>query len=1136
VAQKTQEAFRMKEHTLAEMLCSGKNIILDAGAGSGKTTTLINAVTALFLTDTAVTPEEVLLLTFTEKAAAEMRERLLYLWQSLLAKVRSSTGSGIAHILADYPGDLSLSAELAASSELLLKRLTGMNEHFGRLNASTLHSFCLTLLREHTVEAGCDPDFEVIDSFERDRAFEDAFREFLGEEFEKGPFDGRWRPFFSLFPDLEGGKEFLRSFFREMCLNTRDLLFLFRDQTAMMKGTDLQPYFTAFQIPYFRKIQEYLSAASPVEEEVSSLLGRLAVVNGEILTCLSAGTLPASETLDSFMRIISSIDGNRLKSREHFPLNSEQFTTSAFDGGDLVTDTFRCTLPKLRNRATRSARILRRILSGVLTGDLLAEKTGRMLALFDHHKRGNLDFMDLLLNAVSLVTESKTVRETLKKRYRYLFIDEFQDTDPVQAYLCSFICEKQGASTASLKDVELEPGKLFIVGDPRQSIYRFRRADPQMHFSMITLVARSGGERMSLPANYRSRPALVSFFNAFFRATFDRDSDYSFPYGPDLQPGRAAFSDAPPVRYYSLDGEVEREAFTASLIRGLISSGLTIVDGKTERPVSWRDVAVLYAGDYGKKVLSPLREKLNEAEIPSLTPSLRGFFDRQEVKDLLFLIETLCDPANRTALYGTLKSTIFGFTDTQLSGYFTNAASPSPELAEALAMIHRWRSLRDTVGVHELISTALEECGYVYTTLLFPDGERVFFNVEKLLLVAREFDQKHSSSLRDFAVFLRQQTQVGSEEGEFPYFEEGEDAVRIMSIHSSKGLEFPVVIYYLTGEPAREDPGPILYDRIGGNFGFTERNFSTPSCYQMVEDTIWESGSPRTEVVPFVVLEKRKEDAEALRLSYVAMTRARDLLILVSQPPKAGRMRKNTIATKLEAFLEPFRSEESACPITKAPGITHQVEENLRVFTSRVSRPVVAGAARKKRWRPDIPPIRLEEVKSALSPVLPERGGKVVAEEEGYGFGSTVHRILEFMPPFDGSLFRNDGRLSRSFFDGKEERGRFLHMVEKMQKSNLLKKYGNWQILGTELPVTSEREGAVWREAADVVLRDGPRLLVLDYKTGDREKERDAESSEQVSGYARSIGAATGLNVSAVVWYVEQDEWIEIAASSGGGE
>lgn len=1127
----------MKEHTLAEMLCSGKNLILDAGAGSGKTTTMINAVTALFLTDTAVTPEEVLLLTFTEKAAAEMRERLLYLWQSLLAKVRSSPGSGIAQILSDYPGDLSLSAELAASSELLLKRLTGMNEHFGRLNASTLHSFCLTLLREHTVEAGCDPDFEVIDSFEQDRAFEDAFREFLGEEFENGPFDGRWRPFFGLFPDLEGGKQFLRSFFREMCLNTRDLLFLFRDQTALIKGTDLKPYFTAFQIPYFRKIQEYLSAASPVEEEVSSLLGRLAAVNGDILTRLSAGTLPSSETLDSFMRIISSIDGNRLKSREHFPLNREEFTTSAFDGGDLVSDTFRCTLPKLRDRATRSVRILRRLLSGVLTGDLLSEKTGRMLALFDHHKRGNLDFMDLLLHAVSLVTESKTVRDALKKRYRYLFIDEFQDTDPVQAYLCSFICEKQGASATSPKDVELGPGKLFIVGDPRQSIYRFRRADPQMHFSMIDLVARSGGERRSLPTNYRSRPALVSFFNAFFRTTFDRGSDYSFPYGPDLQPGRAAFCDAPPVHYYSLDGEVEREAFAASLLRGLISSGLTIVDGKTERPVSWRDVAVLYAGDYGKKVLSPLREKLNEVGIPSLTPSLRGFFDRQEVKDLLFLIETICDPANRTALYGTLKSTIFGFTDTQLSGYFAHAASPSSELAEALAMIHRWRSLRDTVGVHELISTALEECGYVYTTLLFPDGERVFFNVEKLLLVAREFDQKHSSSLRDFAVFLRQQSQVASDEGEFPYFEEGEDAVRIMSIHSSKGLEFPVVIYYLTGEPAREDSGPILYDRIIGNFGFTERSFSTPSCYKMVEDTIWKSGNPRTEVVPFVVLEKRKEDAEALRLSYVAMTRARDLLILVSHPPKAGRMRKNTIATKLETFLEPFRSEESTCPFTKAQGITYKVEENLRVFTSRVSRPVVTEeATAEKPWKPEIPSIRDEEGESALSPVLPEKGGKVVAEEEGYGFGSTVHRILEFMPPFDGSLFRDEGRLSRSFFERKKERGRFLRMVEKMRKSFLLEKYEKWQVLGTELPVTSEREGAVWHEAVDVVLRDGPRLLVLDYKTGEREKERDAESSEQVSRYARSIAVATGMPVSAIVWYVEQDEWIEVAASTGGGE
>ncbi len=338
----------------------------------------------------------------------------------------------------------------------------------------------------------------------------------------------------------------------------------------------------------------------------------------------------------------------------------------------------------------------------------------------------------------------------------------------------------------------------------------------------------------------------------------------------------------------------------------------------------------------------------------------------------------------------------------------------------------------------------------------------------------------------------------------------------------------------MTGEPAREDPGPILYDRIRGNFGFTERNFSTPSCYQMVEDTIWESGSPRTEVVPFIVLEKRKEDAEALRLSYVAMTRARDLLILVSHPPKAGRMRKNTIATKLETFLEPFRSEESACPFTKAPGITHQVEENLGVFTSRVSQPVVTeGAAAEKTWKPQIPPIRDEEGESAFPPVLPERGGKVVGEEEGYGFGSTVHRILEFMPPFDGSLFRDDGHLSRSFFEGKEDRARFLRMVEKMRKSNLLKKYGKWQILGTELPVTSEREGAVWREAADAVLRDGLRLLVLDYKTGDRDKERDAESAEQVSRYARSIAAATGLNVSAVVWYVELDEWIEIAASSG---
>jgi ATP-dependent exoDNAse (exonuclease V) beta subunit len=755
-----------------------------------------------------------------------------------------------------------------------------------------------------------------------------------------------------------------------------------------------------------------------------------------------------------------------------------------------------------------------------------------MLELFDKNKRGNMDFLDLLIHAVALASKSKDVRDDLKRRYRYLFIDEFQDTDPVQAYLCSFICEKAEAFAQEFHEVELEKGKLFIVGDPRQSIYRFRRADPQMHFSMIGLIRESGGARKSLPANYRSTPSLVTFYNTFFHTLFGRGSDYSFPYGEPLEPGRMAESPSPSVCFYSLDKDVEREGFLASLLKGIKNSPFEIEEEGTKRPVAWRDMTILYVGDFGKKVLSPLREKMNEAGIPLLMPSLKGFYD-QEVKDLLFLLESICDPANRTALYGALKSTIFGFTDSQLGGYFAGKVLPPPDLAEALAMIDRWISLRDTVGVHELISVILEDCGYEYSALLFPDGQRIFFNVEKLLIIAREFDQKYSSSLRDFTGFLRQQIRVAAEEGEIPYFEEGEDAVRIMSVHSAKGLEFPIVIYYLTGEFARRDPGPILYDRVRGSFGITQHNFSTPSCFQMVEDRIEEKGVTRKELIPFLMLEQRKAAAESLRLSYVAMTRARDLLVLVSQPPGPGVMRKNIIAKKLISFLEPYDALESACPFTAIPGETRNIQESLKVFSGQISKGGRKSKATSPRPRKPEIPVLEECEREPEKQILSKGGEKIAQEEEGFRFGNTVHKILEALPPFEAELFEEAGRLSRIFFESDEERDRFLRIVERMKKSAVLEKFRGWKLLGTEVPISADWGEGAGREAADLVLIEGRRLLVIDYKTGVRSVEKNIQAKEQVSRYVQSIEKSTETEVSGLIWYIEEDEWLEIPTNRG---
>lgn len=1124
-----------REH-LAALLREGRNLALDAGAGSGKTTALVNTVTSIFFTDDRVRPEEVLLLTFTEKAAAEMRERLYLLWQSLYAKLRTGHHRRGEEILTGYHGEIVMSEELSRSREKLMERLAHMNEYYGRLGVSTLHSFCLSLLREHTVEAGCDPDFEVIDTFETHRAFEDAFMEFLHREFEDDPIDGRWNSFFDHFGGPEPGRQFLWDFFREMCLNTRDLFFLFRDRKSMMQETDLAPYFADFQVPYFLKLREYLLSSSPREKDIALAFERLGALNDEMLSCLTSGALPDASTIESFTRVITSINGNRLRSRQDFPLNSQEFTHRVLTGATITTETIRCSLPKLRDKIAGCTGTLTRLQAGVMIGGLLMEKTDALLALFNRNKGGNMDFLDLLIRAAGLVSRSKGVRNHLKRRYRYLFIDEFQDTDPVQAYLCSFICEKEGGFARTLGEVDLEPGKLFIVGDPRQSIYRFRRADPKMHFSMIDLIAKSGGTRKSLSANYRSTPALVRFYNGFFPGVFEGGPDHSFPYGPPLEAGRSAVGPSPAVCYYTLGADGDREGFIASLLKGIKQSGIEVSGGDERRPVAWRDMTILYVGDFGKRVLAPLRETLNRAGIPLLMPSLKGFYERQEVKDLLFLLEAICDPANRTALYGALKSTIFGFTDSQLAGHFSGDTTSAPELAEALAMVDRWSALRDTVGVHELLSAVVADCGYEYSALLMPDGQRIFFNVEKLLLVAREFDQKYSSSLRDFTGFLRQQIRVAAEEGEIPYFEEGEDAVRIMSVHSAKGLEFPVVIYYLTGEFSGTVGGPILYDRVGERFGFTRHNFSTPSCYHMVEDRIEEGGGTRTERIPFLALEGRRSASEALRLSYVAMTRARDLLLVVSHPPASGKMKKNVIAEKLDAYLAPYPPAPSSCPFTATRGETRSIEEGASVFSCHIGTGRGRdGAAATRPGKRDVPEI-FETKEAVDAPILSKRAEAVVREEEGFGFGNAVHRILEVAPPFYPGLFEDAIRLSRLFFKKDAERERFLGIVEKIKESPLVTRFAGWESIGTEVPIVAPKGRGIVREAADLVLAREGRLLVIDYKTGGRSPQKDAQAVDQLAGYVTAIAESTGMAVSGITWYLEEDAWIEVPPpdSSGG--
>ncbi len=1119
----------MRNQSPAELLLSGFNVAIDAGAGTGKTTTLVNTVTSIFLNDRELPPERVLLLTFTDKAAKEMKVRLFSLWHLLYGMLRVGTVE-VPQVLGKIPGGIYLHPSIIENRQHLLDRLTEMNTFYGRLQVSTLHSFCLSILKEYSVEAKVDPDFVVMAPLEGTKVFEDAFSRFLREEFGSDELSAFWKGYFSMYKDVPKGMDLLRNLLRQACLGSRDLFFLPKGMNSFEEKIDISPYLKAYHLPHYSNLNLYLSKARPDNDEIILPFREMAPFISRVVNHLSLGEIPPPELMEELLLIINRVDGRKCLSRKKFPLNGEEISYPWIEEGDILIKKEKGNFGKIRQKIIWSATELNRIHSGVHTSAGLREKSLQMLHIFDEEKKGKLDFMDLLIKAAELVGNHRGVRDALKKRFRYVLVDEFQDTDPIQAYLCGFLCERQETHAQTLIDVELEGGKLFIVGDPRQSIYRFRRADPQIYSTMNVLIEKSGGMGINLSRNFRSTPTLVDFFNSFFTYLFKEESDYSFPYGPPLSTSRKGRGRDLPLTFVDLSGNDGREIFLASLVRAIRDGEATVEEGSEERPLSWGDIAILYPGDYGGKVIAPIKETFQREKIPLIVPTLKGFYEKQETKDILTLLDALSDPENRVALYGSLISPIFGFTDTDLASFCTRGERMDPSLSQVLSRIKRWGHLRDTMGVHDLLVLIMEESGFSYTSLLSPDGERAFFNVEKILILAREFDESYGGSLREFTSFLRRQVSLRSDEGEIPIFEEGEDAVRMLTVHGAKGLEFPVIIYYLSGEPRHRKPGPVLYDRMRGKTGFFDDKYASPSCYELIDEGNGSGCPGGTEGIPLFALEERKDIAEILRLSYVAVTRARDHLFIVSAPPESSRKEKNRIIYEIEGFLRDKPHGEGACPLTGIEGTLYSLGGNTRILKATIDPSMYEKKGEgKSDWKPPIPPftscpLPLEEPNPQIS------ASRIVGEEKSYLFGERVHKIFEVFPPIYNAIYQRASSLAESQFQEKKSCERFLAIVRTIEKSALRARFSLFPLVGTEVPIITLVDGTPILEAADLVISSGDHFTVIDYKTGTPSPERELLFSEQVSRYTRAVASATGKETKGIIWYVERDEWIEVVS------
>jgi ATP-dependent helicase/nuclease subunit A len=835
-----------ERHLIVEALAD--TLVVEAAAGTGKTTALVNRVVRLIETG-AASIEQIVAVTFSEKAAGELKLRLREKLEE--------------HLL-EAPGE---SAEAAALGRAV--------RHFEEAHVSTIHGFCADLLRERPVEARIDPSFEVLTESATARLFDEAFSDWMQEQLE-APEPGvkralrRIRPRFTPDDEEDGPIDRIRNAGWEL-LQWRDHPHPWTRPEGFARERDMEALLDALKT--FAEISR-----NPIDRQdlLYRETWRLRQAHEEIDQLRSRG-LPDFEGWEARLCELAAHERDLRKGRNtrgQYSRNVPRETVCL--ARDLLVD----TLVRFRDDADAD-------LAALLHGELQA-----CIERYEERKRraGALDFLDLLLAARNLVRDVPDVRHEFQRRFRFILVDEFQDTDPLQADLLWMLAADEPHTFAGNPlELAIRSGALFVVGDPKQSIYRFRRADVGVYHRVCERLLAAGARRVVLQTSFRGVPHIQRAVNASFTAlmTHDRDS-LQADYVP-LLPFRAQPTEQPSVIALPVPTPYGKMGVTATAIakctpeavgefvRWLVQdSGWKIPDGHGgARAITAGDVCLLVRRfvDYRTDVTRAYVHALESRGVPHLLVGGKAFHEREEVDALRTALAAIERPDDALSVFATLRGPFFAIAEEDMLAWhalgfgFRPFAVPEivPEhlrhVAEALGVLRELtrrrnhRPVAETIG--ELIECTRAHAGF----MLWRGGEQVLANVLQIQELARQYETEGGLSFRGFVDDL-QQAAARSQTPEAPILEEGTDGVRLMTVHKAKGLEFPVVIL--------ADIGCKLHRADAQRHLDTERGLAAVTL----------SGWTPLDLAEHNDLEIERDRAEAVRLAYVAATRAEDLLVI----------------------------------------------------------------------------------------------------------------------------------------------------------------------------------------------------------------------------------------------------------------
>lgn len=845
---------KQRERALTEL---GSTLLVEASAGTGKTSLLAGRVAMLLAAGR--TPSSIAAITFTERAAAELRVRVDKFVSMLIDR--------------SIPKDLGPAFRKSTLSDDQVEALSIARTSLGELTASTIHSFCLAILQSYSVEAGIDPGAAVMDAEQTDLAFETIFDAWLNRRL--GYEARRDDPIVIMAAHdpslavrtLKSLAKFRRSYPEARPLappNYADTIHELLDAVAEYRrwiSRVAAPDEAMVDVVAFEELANLLAPASSGSLDFSQLW-LLVHTSNDVLLPRGGHVIPRYKSrVGYWSRSAGKIDGPQLSAigKDHYERCVKLFA-----------DTM-----------------------GAIADTLLAHffgETDELVGAFESFKRNAavLDFDDILVRTRRLLQSQDEVRKAVAARYGHILVDEYQDTDPLQSEILFLIAGDPG-SAASWDSRHLRRGALFMVGDPKQAIYRFRRADLKTYLRARSAIeAQFPGNVLQISANFRSGKSILDHVDRVFADRLTKQQggyaalDSTVSEDPSRIQSIAKLTyEVPPETYVNPIRDLEAKA-VADLCASLV--------GNVWVRRSNGDVARAEPGDIA--LLAPRRTQLwryeralEEKGLPVASQAGKNLYRRQETQDIVSLVRALADSRDTVALGAVLRGPLVGLAERELLEV-THAIRIQDENAVLnmqtdLSLVHHpvahqvmqclqelWRKRRRTTP-HALISEAVERLRIVPSIAgRRPDQQaRALGNLGLLLERTRSYDVR---GLKQLAIDL------GSEwEGEAPIDEAPSDyqdnSIVIVTVHKAKGLEWPIVI-------------PI-------NF-VTMPEQDEDFFFRSIDNSVhWTLGDVVSSTLDAAVAADRAEAAdERERLLYVACTRALDLLVLPapSWAPEGG--------------------------------------------------------------------------------------------------------------------------------------------------------------------------------------------------------------------------------------------------------